>query len=84
VSMNCCNLVSRRAHAPLVRGVLILALCALALSACGSGGNGGGEAGGNATGEGSSAPVEFEYENKVEHWDVALPDRSRDSFDEVT
>lgn len=38
---------------------------------------------GNATGEGSSAPVEFEYENKVEHWDVALPDRSRDSFDEV-
>ncbi|MEE0308870.1 MAG: hypothetical protein UDY71_02185 [Slackia isoflavoniconvertens] len=63
--------------------VLILALCALALSACGSGGNGGGEAGCNATGEGSSAPVEFEYENKVEHWDVALPDRSRDSFDEV-
>ena len=30
--------------------VLILALCALALSACGSGGNGGGEADGNATG----------------------------------
>ena len=63
--------------------VLILALCALALSACGSGGNGGGEAGGNATGEGSSAPVEFEYGNEVEHWNVALPDRSRDSFDEV-
>ena len=33
--------------------VLILVLCALALSACGSGDNGGGEAGGNATGEGS-------------------------------
>lgn len=63
--------------------VLILVLCALALSACGSGGNGGGEAGGNATGEGSSAPVEFEYGNEVEHWNVALPDRSRDSFDEV-
>ena len=63
--------------------VLILALCALALSACGSGGSGEGEVSGNATGEGSSAPVEFEYENEVEHWDVALPDRSRDSFDEV-
>lgn len=63
--------------------VLILALCALALSACGSGGNDGGEAGGNAMGEGSSAPVEFEYGNEVEHWNVALPDRSRDSFDEV-
>lgn len=63
--------------------VLILVLCALALSACGSGDNGGGEAGGNATGEGSSAPVEFEYGNEVEHWNVALPDRSRDSFDEV-
>ena len=63
--------------------VLILVLCALALSACGSGGNGGGEADGNATGEGSSAPVEFEYGNEVEHWNVALPDRSRDSFDEV-
>ena len=34
-------------------------------------------------GEGSSAPVEFEYGNEVEHWNVALPDRSRDSFDEV-
>lgn len=63
--------------------VLILVLCALALSACGSGDNGGGEAGGNAMGEGSSAPVEFEYGNEVEHWNVALPDRSRDSFDEV-
>lgn len=63
--------------------VLILVLCALALSACGSGDNGGGEAGGNATGEGSSAPVEFEYGNEVEHWNVALFDRSSDSFDEV-
>ena len=53
--------------------VLILVLCALALSACGSGGNGGGEAGGNAMGEGSSAPVEFEYGNEVEHWNVACP-----------
>ena len=58
--------------------VLILVLCALALSACGSGGNDGGEADGNAT-----TPVEFEYGNEVEHWNVALPDRSRDSFDEV-
>ena len=63
--------------------VLILVLCALALSACGSGDNGGGEADGNAMGEVSSAPVEFEYGNEVEHWNVALPDRSRDSFDEV-
>lgn len=68
---------------PWFAAVLILALCAPALSACGSGGNGGGEAGGNAMGEGSSAPVEFEYGNEVEHWNVALPDRSRDSFDEV-
>ena len=68
---------------PWFAAVLILALCALALSACGSGGNGGGEADGNATGESSSAPVEFEYGNEVEHWNVALPDRSRDSFDEV-
>lgn len=74
----------RAAHArPWFAAVLILALCALALSACGSGGKGGGEADGNATGEGFSAPVEFEYGNEVEHWNVALPDRSRDSFDEV-
>ena len=42
---------------PWFAAVLILALCALALSACGSGGNSGGEARGNAMGEGSSAPV---------------------------
>ncbi len=53
--------------------VLILTLCALALSACGSGDNGGGEADGNATGEGSLAPVEFEYGNDVEHWNAPCP-----------
>lgn len=68
---------------PWLAAVLILALCAPALSACGSGDNGGGEADSNATGEGSSASVEFEYGNEVEHWNVVLPDRSRDSFDEV-
>ena len=64
-------------------GVLILALCVPAISACSAGGNGEGEAGGTATGKGSSAPVEFEYGNEVEHWNVALSDRSRDSFDEA-
>ena len=64
-------------------GVLILALCVPVVSACSAGGNGEGEAGGTATGKGSSAPVEFEYGNEVEHWNVALSDRSRDSFDEA-
>lgn len=64
-------------------GVLILALCVPAISACSAGGNGEGEAGGTATGKGSSAPAEFEYGNEVEHWNVALSDRSRDSFDEA-
>lgn len=64
-------------------GVLILALCVPAICACSAGGNGMGEAGGSATGEGSLATVEFEYGNDVEHWNAALPDRSRDSFDEV-
>ena len=69
---------------------LALVLCAPALSACDA--RDGGEEGSASSAAGgvppaaeldSSAAVDFEYTNNVEHRDVTLANRSRDSFDEA-
>lgn len=56
-----------------------------AATLCGCGASSGASSSFSASaGKGSASPVEFEYSGNVKHSDVALGERSRDSFDQAT
>lgn len=62
--------------------VFISLVAALALCGCGAS-SGDSSSSSVSAGKGSTSPVEFKYSGNVKHSDVALDERSRDSFDQA-
>lgn len=62
--------------------VFISLVAALALCGCGAS-SGTSSSSSVSAGKGSTSPVEFKYSGNVNHSDVALGERSRDSFDQA-
>lgn len=63
--------------------VFVSLVAALTLFGCGAS-SGASSSSSASTGKGSASPVEFKYSGNVKHSDVALGERSRDSFDQAT